>query len=126
MLTFIDSIRLWNYRLVMAKVGKITEINENLIKQWRTPNIEKILRLTELEENLLLAYENGLYGTPVNLKLNPREMIYVISTFKNLSPSFLKEVKAMTKSWISNSSATWNDNVPPFYSVELDYIVLRL
>lgn len=110
----------------MEKLRDIREINGSLIRKWKTHNIEKILRSARLEEELLLAYENGLYGTPVEPKVNPRELIYAISTIRTFSAAFKKEVKAMTRSWIDMTSATWTDNVPPFYSVELDYILLRI
>ena len=75
---------------------------------------------------MLLAFENSLYETPTNPKVDPSEMFYVFTTQKNLSASFVKEVKAMTVSWQKMTSATWNENDPPFYSVEIDYNVLRV
>jgi hypothetical protein len=110
----------------MQKIREIKEINEGLIRSWKTPNREQILASENSEEKFLLAYENGLYETPSEPKLNPREMIYVLTTQKSLSPSLLSEVKAMTRSWLDMTSKTWNENVLPLYSVELEYILLRL
>jgi hypothetical protein len=107
----------------MKKIRSFEEITEELIRGWSTPQVEEFLASSGAEQHLLVAYENGLYETPNDPKLGPREMIFVLSTKRDLSPAFIREVKAMTRHWIDKTAASWSDNVPPFYSVEMDYIL---
>ncbi|MCB9061940.1 MAG: hypothetical protein H6622_10490 [Halobacteriovoraceae bacterium] len=107
----------------MQKIHKVTEINETVIYGWKTSCVEKILSSPHFEENLLLAFENGLYDTPAHPKINPREMIYALTIQKNISSFTLKEVKTITRNWIEMKSSTSTDNILPFYYIELDYIL---
>lgn len=108
----------------VEKIRNISEINEKVIRQWKTPVVEFMLE--QSEEEIIEAYENDLFDTPVNPKLNPRELISIVTTRRDWTRSSLLELKTITQNWITKTSSTWTDNVPPFYSVELEYIVSRL
>ena len=106
----------------MEKIKSIAEINETVISRWNTARVGKILNAKNSEDELLEAFENDLYETPNDLKINPRELIYALHSNNKFSAAFKKEVKAVLKKWISMKSTSWDPNAPPFYSVELEYI----
>jgi hypothetical protein len=110
----------------LEKVKSRKDIDTKLILSWKTPRVEKLLSSSQAEIELLTAFENDLFNTPNEPKITPREMLYALTTKKNLSSEFIKELKDLTSRWFELTTSTWSQNVLPFYSAELEYILFML